>query len=148
MMFEKNVEEKTGKKGQHNLNWSGSGYSHEQRSIVLGGCKVEVLKPPGLVRSTVKKLRSRRTRRFKNGEILVHHALGTMLHSLSTPNYAFGLEGVGDVEASGISKSSMSSRFARMTQEALAELIAKPVDEIELVVLYSKRINNQAGCAT
>lgn len=40
------------------------------------------------------------------------------------------------VVASGISKGSISRRFARVTPEALAELLDKPLDGIDLVVPY------------
>ncbi|MDI7246908.1 MAG: transposase [Bacillota bacterium] len=59
-----------------------------------------------------------------------------MLHGLSTRNYAFGFEHVGEVEAADISKSAISRRFARMTQAALAELLSRPLDGVDLVVLY------------
>lgn len=91
---------------------------------------------PGPARSTVRGLRSRRYEVLENGATLTRHAFKTMLHGLWTRNYAFGLEGVGQVEATGISESSISRRFARMTQEALAELLDKPLDGIDLVVLY------------
>ena len=135
MMFEQELEEKIGKKGKHNADRSSYRHSYEPRKVVLGGRKVEVSKPRA---RTVdgKEVVLESYEAVKNDEILTRHAFETMLHGLSTRNYAFGLEDVGDVEASGISKSSISRRFARMTQEALAELLAKRLDEIDLVVLY------------
>jgi len=59
------------------------------------------------------------------------------LHGLFKRNYAFGLKDVGDVGACGISKSSITRRFARMAREALAELMAMagPLDRSDMVIL-------------
>lgn len=107
---------------------------HETRPVVLGGREVRVSRPRA---RTVdgKEVALESYEAVKNDEILTRHAFETMLRGLSTRNYVFGLEDVGDVEASGISKSSISRRFARMTQEALAEFIDKPLYWIDLVVL-------------
>lgn len=129
------LEEKIGRKGKHNPKRSGSRHSHERRKIVLGARKVEVSKPrPRTVGN--KEVRLETYEAFKNDDPLTRHAFETVLHGLSTRNYAFGLEDVGEVEATGIAKSSISRRFARMTQAALAELLSKPLGEIDLVVLY------------
>ena len=119
MMFEQELEEKIGKKGKHNADRSSYRHSYEPRKVVLGGRKVEVSKPRA---RTVdgKEVVLESYEAIKNDEILTRHAFETMLHGLSTRNYAFGLEDVGDVEEPGISESSISRRFARMTQEALA----------------------------
>lgn len=135
MMFEQELEEKIGKKGKHSADRCSYRHSHEPRKVVLGGRKVEGSKPRA---RTVdgKEVVLESYEAVKNDEILTRHAFETMLHGLSTRNYAFGLEDAGDVEASGISESSISRRFARMTQGALAELMAKPLDGVHLVVLY------------
>ena len=48
-----------------------------------------------------------------------------MLAGLSTRRYAPGLEPVGEVEASGTSRSAVSRRFCHRTRVALAELMAR-----------------------
>jgi len=120
-MFEQELEEKIGKKGKHNADRSSYRHSYEPRKVVPGGRKVEVSKPRARTVDS-KEVVLESYEAVKNDEILTRHALETMLHGLSTRNY--------------ISKSSISRRFARMTQEALAELLAKPLDEIDPVVLY------------
>ncbi len=135
MMFEEELEEKIGKKGKHSAQWSSYRHSHEPRKVVLGGRKVEVSRPrPRTVDG--KEVTLETYEAFKDSEILARHAFQTMLHGLSIRNYAFGLEDVGEVEAAGISKSALSRRFARMTQAALADLLAKPLDGLDLVLLY------------
>lgn len=134
MTFEKELEEKIGKKGKHNPGRKASRHSHESRPVVLGGREVRVSRPRARTVDS-KEVALESYEAVKNDEILTRHALETMLHGLSTRNFAFGLDDIGEVEASGISKSSISRRFARMTQEALGELLDKPLDGIDLVVL-------------
>ena len=121
LLFERELEEKIGEKGKHNPGRKASRHGHETRPVVLGGREVRVSRPRA---RTVdgKEVVLESYEAVKNDEILTRHAFETMLHGLSTRNY--------------ISKSSTSRRFARMTQEALAELLAKPLDEIDPVVLY------------
>lgn len=59
------------------------------------------------------------TRSKKNGEGLAGHVFETTLDGRCTRNYALEVEAVGNVEALGISKSSIGCRFGRITQEAL-----------------------------
>ena len=119
LLFEWELEEKTGQKGKHNPERKASRHDHETRPVVLGGRDVRVSRPRA---RTVdgKEAVFESYEAVKNDEILTCHAFERMLHGLSTRNYAFGLEDVGDMEASGISKSSIGRGFARMTQEALA----------------------------
>lgn len=119
MMFEQELEEKVRQKGKHNPKRSRSRHGHERRSIVLGGRVAEVSR---LRARTVddKEVRLEMCEAFKNDDPLTRHAFETMLHGLSTRNYAFGLQDGGEMEASGISKSSISRRFAPMTQAAPA----------------------------
>lgn len=45
LMFEKELEEKTGRKGKHSNERSGYSRAHKTRRVVSGGRKVEVSKP-------------------------------------------------------------------------------------------------------
>ena len=64
--------------------------------------------------------------------------LARMIAGLSRQNYRSGLEPVGaEVEerAVGTGKSSLSRRFIAQTATALAELLARPLNEVDLVAL-------------
>ena len=65
-------------------------------------------------------------------------ALQKMLAGISTRRYPFGLEPVGEkVEraATATSKSAVSRRFVQATETALADLLARPLGELDLVAL-------------
>ena len=75
---------------------------------------------------------------FSRSEILGRMAMSKMLGGLSSRRYAVGLEPVGEkVEraASATSKSAVSRRFVAMTETALAELLAAPLGQLDLVAL-------------
>jgi len=75
---------------------------------------------------------------FSSSEILGRMAMSKMLGGLSSRRYRVGLEPVGEkVEraASATSKSAVSRRFVTMTETALAELLAAPLGNLDLVAL-------------
>ncbi len=74
---------------------------------------------------------------FTSTEVLGRMALERMLGDLSTRRY-LGLEPVGtqvDAQAFSTSKSAISRRFVRETETAPAELLARPLDGLDLVAL-------------
>ena len=75
---------------------------------------------------------------FSQTELLGAMALERMLAGLSTRRYRVGLEPLGaEVEsrASATSRSALSRKFVRATESALAELLAAPLQELDLVAL-------------
>jgi hypothetical protein len=75
---------------------------------------------------------------FSSSEVLGRMAMDKMIGGLSSRRYRVGLEPVGqDVEraASATSKSAVSRRFVAMTETALAELLAAPLGQLDLVAL-------------
>ena len=73
--------------------------------------------------------------------------MSRMLAGLSSRRYPTGLEPVGgkvERAATGISKSAVFRRFVAATETALAELLAAPLGELDLVALMV----NQAGPAS
>ena len=75
---------------------------------------------------------------FSQTELLGAMALERMLAGLSTRRYRVGLEPLGaEVEsrASATSRSAVSRKFVRATESALAELLAAPLQELDLVAL-------------
>jgi len=75
---------------------------------------------------------------FASRDLLNRMAVERMLAGLSTRRYGVGLEPVGsEVEASaiGTSKSAVSRRFVALTRTALAELMARRLDDLRPLVL-------------
>ncbi len=112
-------------------------HGSERGSVTLGGRRVGVDRPRmraaggGEVPVPAYEL-------FSRSEILGRMAMGRMLGGLSSRRYTLGLEPVGEnVEraASATSKSAVSRRFVAMTETALAELLAAPLGNLDLVAL-------------
>jgi transposase-like protein len=75
---------------------------------------------------------------FSQTEILGRMAMQQMLAGISTRRYPVGLEPVGqraERAATSMSKSAISRRFVAATETALAELLAAPLGELDLVAL-------------
>jgi putative transposase len=75
---------------------------------------------------------------FNGTELLGRMAMERMLSGLSTRHYPTGLEPVGEavVETSrSTSKSAISRKFVAMTENALTDLLAKDITDLDLVAL-------------
>ena len=75
---------------------------------------------------------------FASRDQLNRMAVERMLARLSIRRYTSGLEPVGsgvEAEATGTSKSAVSRRFVSMARKALEELMARRLDELDLLVL-------------
>ena len=75
---------------------------------------------------------------FSSTEILTQLALEKMLAGLSSRRYTAGLEPAGQAveqAAAATSKPAVSRRFVTATETALAELMSRRLDDLDLVVL-------------
>jgi hypothetical protein len=73
---------------------------------------------------------------FSSTEVLGRKAMEQMLAGLSTRRYGVGLEPVGEqvaAEAGSTSKSAISRRFVRATEQALADLMSADLSGLDLV---------------
>jgi hypothetical protein len=73
---------------------------------------------------------------FSSTEVLGQLALERMLAGLSSRRYRAGLEPAGhavEAQAASTSKSAVSRRFVAATKTALAELMARRLDDLDLV---------------
>jgi transposase-like protein len=113
------------------VGWHGK----EKGSVTLGGRKVTVEKMR--VRSVDgREIPLETYQALQDPELLTQAALERMIHGLSTRNYAYGLEPVGEgLESSGTSKSSVSRRFIAATKKLLAELMQRRLDSRRYVAL-------------
>ena len=136
-LMEADVAAACGPRGKHDPERTAVRHGSERGSVTLGGRRVEVQRPRmratcgGEVPVPAYDL-------FSRSEILGRMAISKMLGGLSSRRYAVGLEPVGEkVErtASATSKSAVSRRFVAMTETALAELLAAPLGQLDLVAL-------------
>lgn len=136
VLFEEEVTQKVGPKGKHNADRGAVRHGYEDGEVVLGGRKARVRRPRArTTEGTEVELETYAF--FQDEDVLAQAALERMIHGLSTRRYNAGLEPVGsDVESHSTSKSMISARFIRMTEQALQELLNRPLGELNLVVLY------------
>jgi len=136
-LMEVDVAAVCGPRGKHDPGRTVVRHGRERGSVTLGGRRVGVDRPrmratdSGEVPVAAYEL-------FSRTEILGRMAMGRMLGGLSSRRYPLGLEPVGEnVEraASATSKSAVSRRFVAMTETALAELLAAPLGNLDLVAL-------------
>ena len=127
-----------GPKGKHDANRTAVRHGTEAGSVTLGGRRVPVERPRMRASDGSGELPVPSYELFSSTEVLGRMAMGRMLAGLSTRRYPVGLEPVGQrVEASArsTSKSAVSRRFVAATETALAELLAKPLGDLDLVAL-------------
>ena len=136
-LMEADVAAVCGPRGKHDPRRSAVRHGRERGSVTLGGRRVGVDRPRmrasdgGEVPVAAYEL-------FSRSEILGRMAMGKMLGGLSSRRYPLGLEPVGEKlerAASATSKSAVSRRFVAMTETALAELLAAPLGNLDLVAL-------------
>jgi putative transposase len=137
-MMNADVEAACGPKGKHDLARSAVRHGTGDGSVTLGGRRVPVTRPRMRATDGCGELPVASYELFSQTEVLGRMAMQRMLAGLSTRSYPAGLEPVGErVErtARSTSKSAVSRRFVAATETALAELLAAPLDGLDLVAL-------------
>ena len=127
---------KVGEKGKHNPNRQAYRHGYETGEIVLGARKVKVQRPRARTLDG-REVELEVYKAFQEEDMLSRAILERMIHGLSCRCYPSGLEDIGStVEAVGISKSTLSRRFVEMTRKALGELLSRPLNDLDLLVLF------------
>ncbi len=148
-LMEADVAAACGPRGKHDPERTAVRHGRERGSVTLGGRRLGVERPRmratdgGEVPVPAYDL-------FSRSEVLGRMAMSRMLGGLSSRRYAVGLEPVGEkVEraASATSKSAVSRRFVAMTETALAELLAAPLGQLDLVALMTTASTSVSTCA-
>jgi len=137
-MMNADVEVACGPKGKHDPDRSAVRHGVGDGSVTLGGRRVPVTRPRMRATDGSGELPVASYELFSQTEVLGRMAMQRMLAGLSTRHYPAGLEPVGQkVErtARSTSKSAVSRRFVAATETALAELLAAPLDGLDLVAL-------------
>jgi putative transposase len=135
-LMEADVAAVCGPRGKHDPERTAVRHGTERGSVTLGGRRTSVQRPR--MRGTGGEVAVPSYELFNRSEILGRMAMDKMLGGLSSRRYTVGLEPVGEnVEraASATSKSAVSRRFVAMTETALAELLAAPLGQLDLVAL-------------
>jgi transposase-like protein len=135
-MFDEDVAGLCGPEGKHNPDRAGYRHGAEAGSVTLGGRRVAVTRPRVRAADGSGELRLPSYDLFSSTEILGQMALEKMLAGLSSRRYTAGLEPAGqavDSAAAATSKSAVSRRFVAATETALAELMARRLDDLDLV---------------
>ncbi len=135
-MFGEDVTALCGPDGRHNPDRAGYRHGSEAGSVTLGGRRVPVTRPRVRAAGGSGELRLPSYDLFSSTEILTQLALEKMLAGLSSRRYTAGLEPAGQAveeAAAATSKSAVSRRFVAATETALAELMARRLDDLDLV---------------
>jgi putative transposase len=152
-LMEADVAAACGPRGRHDPERTAVRHGTERRSVTLGGRRTSVQRPRmrdagggggGEVPLPSYEL-------FSSSEMLGRMAMDKMIGGLSSRRYRVGLEPVGEkVErtASATSKSAVSRRFVAMTETALAELLAAPLGQLDLVALMIDGVHSAGTCAS
>jgi putative transposase len=125
-----------GPRGQHNGDRAGYRHSTGAGSVTLGGRRVPVTRPRVRAVDGSGELHLPSYDLFSSTEILGQMALERMLAGLSSRRYPAGLEPVGTAigtRPASTSKPAVSRRFAAATETALAGLMSRRLDDLDLV---------------
>jgi putative transposase len=137
-MFGEDAERLCGPDGKHNPGRAGYRHGSEAGSVTLGGRRIPVTRPRLRAADGSGELHLPSYDLFSSTEILGRMALEKMLAGLSSRRYTAGLEPAGHMvqdQAAATSKSAVSRRFVAATETALAELMTRRLDDLDLVAL-------------
>jgi hypothetical protein len=137
-LMDADVTALAGPRGAHNPDRVAVRHGTEAGSVTLGGRRVAVQRPRVRAADGSGELALPTYELFSSTEILGRLAMERMLAGLSARRYPVGLEPVGqhvDAQAVATSKSAVSRRFVKMTETALADLLAADLSGLDLVAI-------------
>src|SRR5437660_10869239 len=135
-MFDEDAARLCGPDGKHNRDRAGYRHGTGDGSVTLGGRRLAVTRPRVRAADGSGELHLPSYDLFSSTEILTQLALEKMLAGLSSRRYGHGLEPAGqaaEARATPASKSAVSRRFVAATETALAELMSRRLDDLDLV---------------
>jgi putative transposase len=135
-MFEEDVTVLCGPESKHNGDRAGYRHGSEAGSVTLGGRRIPVTRPRVRAADGSAELHLPSYDLFSSTEVLGRLAMEKMLAGLSSRRYGRGLEPAGqqvEQAASATSKPAVSRRFVAATETALAELMTRRLDGLDLV---------------
>ncbi len=132
-MFEEDVTALCGPESKHNADRAGYRHGSEAGSVTLGGRRIPVTRPRVRAADGSAELHLPSYDLFSSTDVLGRLAMERMLAGLSSRRYGRGLEPAGQQVEQAASKSAVSRRFVAATETALAELMARRLDGLDLV---------------
>src|SRR5262249_46957575 len=135
-MFAEDAERLCGPVGRHNTERAGYRHGSEAGPVTLGGRRVPVTRPRVRAADGSGEVHLPSYGLVSSTEILSQLAMEKMLAGLSSRRYGAGLEPAGhavEAQAASVSKSAVSRRFVAATETALAELMSRRLDDLDLV---------------
>ena len=127
-----------GPRGRHDPDRAATRHGSEAGSVTLGGRRVPVRRPRVRAADGSGELPVASYEAFNGVDVLGRKAMEQMLAGLSTRRYGVGLEPVGDQitqKATSTSKSAVSRRFVKATEQALGDLMAADLSGLDLVAI-------------
>jgi transposase-like protein len=137
-LMEESVTALCGPKGKHDPGRTAVRHGSEDGSVTLGSRRVSVRRPRVRASDGSGEVPVPAYDLFSSTELLGEMAMAKMMAKLSTRRYRAGLEPVGSsvgAAAASTSKSAVSRRFVGATESALAELLARDLSALDLVVV-------------
>jgi putative transposase len=137
-LMEADVTAVCGPKGKHDPDRAATRHGTEAGSVTLGGRRVPVQRPRMRTADGSGEVPVPAYELFNSTELLGKMAMEKMLAGLSTRRYPVGLEPVGqrvEQTSRSTSKSAVSRRFVKLTETALADLLAADLSGLDLVAL-------------
>ena len=136
-MFEAEIVETCGPKGEHNRGRAAVRHGSGKGSVTLGGRRVAVARPRA---RTIDghEVPLANYAHFAADDMLTQVVMERMLAGVATRRHARTAEPVGtqvDKEAKSTSRSAISRRFVRQTETALAELMSRDLSGLDIKVL-------------
>jgi transposase-like protein len=135
-MFAEDAERLCGAESKHNPGRAGYRHGSEAGPVTLGGRRVPVTRPRVRAADGSGELHLPSYDLFSSTEVLGRLAMEKMLAGLSSRRYTAGLEPAGqavEAQAAATSKSAVSRRFVSATETALAELMSRRLNDLDLV---------------
>ena len=143
-MFGEDGERLCAPAGKHNAGRAGYRHGSEAGSVTLGGRRIAVTRPRVRAADGSGELHLPSYDLFSSTEVLGHLALEKMLAGLSSRRYRAGLEPAGRaIDEAGVatSKSAVSRRFVAATETALAKLMSRRLDDLDLVAFMADGVH-------
>lgn len=137
-LMQADVTAACGPKGKHNPDRTATRHGTERGSVTLGGRRVPITRPRVRTADGTGEVPVPAYEVFTGTEILGRMAMEKMLAGLSTRRYPVGLEPVGEQvqdTARSTSKSAVSRKFVKLTETALADLLAGDLSHLDLVAV-------------
>lgn len=137
-LMEAEVSEVVGPKGKWNADRTAKRHGHEDGSMTLGGRRVPVSRPRMRTADDAQELPLATYEYFADRDPLTRAVMDRMLAGVSTRRFARVGEPVGEqVErsATATKKSTVSEMFVEKTRTALAELMARRLEDVRLAVM-------------